>query len=375
MNDPVVHFVADDLSVSVDLHQAGLDQPVHVRVQAAHARRELPRKHVYGPLGKVDRRAPGKSVEIERAAFRDVVRHVRDVHAEPIVAVAQSLDRDGIVEVPRVLAVDRDDDPIAEIGAMAQLGGRHRHITGTRLRDGIWSVLVGDAVLAQDDLGVDAGIVQSPEHLDDTPSRAPGHTRPAVDLDGHHVAVRGVEHLRSSDADIRVDPRIERTHERRARPLQTELPDEGRVAALDNLDHAAFGPPVRSRALDADDHAVAVHRPSAQRLRYEDIGGAIRVLGRHEREAAGVALEPASHLVNSLRERKLIAAHDHELAARDQRPELAPERRARGLWHVQQAREFSGRCRRPRPCAKGPKESVVVGHVKCAESVAVRWLP
>ena len=40
-----------------------------------------------------------------------------------------------------------------------------------RLRDRLVAVRVGDAVLADDDLGVDAGLVDVAEHLDDAAER------------------------------------------------------------------------------------------------------------------------------------------------------------------------------------------------------------
>jgi hypothetical protein len=56
-------------------------------------------------------------LEVERAAFRDVVRDVGDMDAQPEVAV---LNRS--IEIAssksRVLAVDRDRRPAAEIGAL-----------------------------------------------------------------------------------------------------------------------------------------------------------------------------------------------------------------------------------------------------------------
>ena len=54
---------------------------------------------------------------IERAALGHVMRDVGDVDAEPVVAVRQLLDADRVVEVARVLAVDRHRDRLTEIGA------------------------------------------------------------------------------------------------------------------------------------------------------------------------------------------------------------------------------------------------------------------
>ncbi len=76
---------------------------------------------MHGAFGEVHRRAALVRFAIERAALRDVVRHIRDVHAEPVVPVRQLLDRDRIVKVARVLAVDGDRRHVTEIRAAADV--------------------------------------------------------------------------------------------------------------------------------------------------------------------------------------------------------------------------------------------------------------
>ena len=109
----VVDLVADDVAVPIDFHHARLHQAIDVRVQAAQSGRQLRRKHVHGALGKIDRRPALVRFLVERAALLHIVRDVSDVHSEPVVAVRQPLNRDRVVEVARMFAVDRD--------------GRHRH--------------------------------------------------------------------------------------------------------------------------------------------------------------------------------------------------------------------------------------------------------
>ncbi len=117
VQDAVVELVPHDLAVQVDLHQAGLDEPIDVGIQATESGGELRGKHVHRALGKIHRRAAVVAFAIERAVLMDVVRDVRDVHAEPEVAVGQLLDRDRIVEIARVLAVDRHGGHATEVGA------------------------------------------------------------------------------------------------------------------------------------------------------------------------------------------------------------------------------------------------------------------
>ena len=117
--------------------------------------RQLGRKHVHGALGKVHRRRALVAFLIERAALGHVVRDVRDVDAEPVVAVRQRLDADRVVEIARVLAVDRHRDRLTEIGAAGDVPRRHR-AERVRLFDRRLAVRVGNAELPDDDLGVDA---------------------------------------------------------------------------------------------------------------------------------------------------------------------------------------------------------------------------
>ena len=90
VNHPVVKLVAHDGPLPVDLHQAGLHQPIDVRIEAAQAGGELGREHVHGPLGKIHRSGPVVAFFVERAALRHVMGHVGDVHAEPVVAVRRA---------------------------------------------------------------------------------------------------------------------------------------------------------------------------------------------------------------------------------------------------------------------------------------------
>ncbi len=172
VDDAVVQLVSDDRARSrVDLHQAGLDEPIDVRVEAAQSRRELRRKHVDGALWKVDGRAALVRLDVERARLGHVVRDVRDVHAEPVVAVRQLVDRDRVVEVARVLAVDRHGRPVAEVRAADAIAIAHDAAELFRFRDGVVAVLVRQVVLADDDRGVDARFLEPAEHLGDAAER------------------------------------------------------------------------------------------------------------------------------------------------------------------------------------------------------------
>ena len=206
----VVHLVAHDLAAAIHLHQARLHQPIDVRIEAAQPGGQLRRKHVDGALGEVHRRAALVGLLVERAAFLHVVRHVGDVHAEPVVAVRQPLDGDRIVEVARVLAVDRDRRHLAEIGAPADVPLLDGAADPAGLFDGLLGMRVRDVELADDDLRVDAWLVDVPEHLDHPPDRTARGGRPARDLDEHHLAGFRGRRLAGRHVHVGQHPAIER---------------------------------------------------------------------------------------------------------------------------------------------------------------------
>ncbi len=272
---------------------------------------------------------------VERAPLPDVVRHVGDVHAEPEVAVLQLLERNRIVEVAGVLAVDRDDVEPAEIGApgdavparVDRAGASAPARETPRLGNGRLFVSVGQAVLADDDGGVDAWIVDAAEHLDDPPDRPAGGARPPDDLDRHHLPGLRAARIGWRHRDVGLQATVERRDETDPRRVDIEPSHETTVGALEDLDDAALGPIAAAEALDARDHAVAVHRLLNVRRRDEDIrlAGAAGAVGSHEGVSPGVQLQPADDEVHLLGQAVALAAHLDQQPLVDEALELAPE--------------------------------------------------
>ena len=360
VDDPVVQLVAHYLAATVDLHQARLHEPVDVRVEAAHAGRQLAREHVDGALGEVDRGAAGEAVEVEGAALGHVVGDVGDVHAEPVVAVGQLLDRDRVVEVAGVLAVDGDDLPAAEIAAAGDLARRHGMVAAAGLGDGVGGVGVGNAVLAQHDLGVDARIVETAEDFDDASGRRPGRPGPALDLDRHHVAVGGRQAVGGGDAHVGVEPGVERRHDRAA-ALEAKLSDHLGAAPLEDLDDPAFAAPIGPGAARPGPTTRSPCMAPARALSGTKTSAVCAVSGQHEREAAGMALQAAGHDVDPVGQREASAADHHQRAVGDQRLELAPERRPLARRDAEASGERARRLGRAAVAANGLEE-ILLGH-------------
>ena len=92
-----------------------MGEPVDVGIEAANAVTETFRQHRDDAIRQVDTVAALVGFAIERAAGRHVRSHVRDVHAESPAAAGNSFDVDCVVEVPRVIRIDRDDEFVPKI--------------------------------------------------------------------------------------------------------------------------------------------------------------------------------------------------------------------------------------------------------------------
>ena len=181
---------------------------------------------------EVDRSAPLVGLDVEGAAFLDVVRDVGDVHAEPVVPVLQPFKRDGVVEVPGVLAVDRHRRQGSEVGPALDVLRPHRCAQACRLGHRIFAVRVGQRVLTDDDSRVDARRVDRAEHFDDAPERRTGGRRPSRQLDDDHVARLGAAGVFLGHLDIGEHAPIERHDESPGGVVDVVAADERRVAAL-----------------------------------------------------------------------------------------------------------------------------------------------
>ena len=85
-----------------------------------------------------------------------------------------------------------------------------------RLGHGVIGVLVGNAELADDDLGVDARRVDVAEHFLDAAKRTAAGRRPARDLDQDHVRRLGLAAIVRRNLDVHDHPPVERDDEAEA---------------------------------------------------------------------------------------------------------------------------------------------------------------
>ena len=342
VDDAVVHLVAHDRPARVHFHQARLHQPVHVWVEAAQAGGEGRRKHVHGTFGEIDGGPPLVGFLVERRALSDVVRHVRDVYAEPVVAIGQACNRDRVVEVTRMLTVNRYRRDGPKISAPTDVLVLDGAADSLRLGDGVWRMGIRDAEFADDDLRIDTGLVDVAEHFDHTPNRAPRRGRPARNLHQHHLARFGRGRLPGRHVDIGEHTSIEGHDEAEAPGIGLEATDDGGLAALQDAEdlplESALGAP-----LDAHHHPVSMHGFGEVARRNVDVLPVawLRVLRHHKPEAPGVCLELAHHQVHLVRQPEPVAANLEQFAVGDERLEVALEGHALVARELEQLRQFT----------------------------------
>ncbi len=337
-----MQFVADDGAVAaIDFHQARLHQPIDVRIEAAQAGRQLRGEHVHGPLREVHRRAALVRLPVERPVLGDVARDVRDMHAEPEVPVRQPIDRDRVVEIARVFAVDGDRRPVAEVGPAPAVALAHAGAQPAGLGNRVLTVFVRQVVLVDDDGRVDAGLLEPAQHLDDPSQRGAGGRRKSGDLHRDHFTRRRAAALAGPDLHVHDQAPVERDHESVPRIVDVEAAHDGRRRALEDPHDASLGPPVAAGVLDAHDDAIAVH--GLIQVRAGDIDARRPVLERrigiHEGEPAGIRRDASHHQVHSIRQAESLAPDFDEGPRGHQRTQPALERRpllARDAQHAQQ---------------------------------------
>ena len=186
--------------VEVDDHR--LREAVPALHEAADVARECVREHGHDPVGEVDRRAAQVGLLVEHPALAHVVGHVRDVDREAVAPVLPALDPDRVVVVARRLGVDRDREPAPEVGPPGHLVRPHRARHALRLLLDLRREGVGQGVLGDDDLEVDAGVGEVAQDLGDPPHGVargggrPGHVR------RDHLARDGAAFLPDRDEQL-----------------------------------------------------------------------------------------------------------------------------------------------------------------------------
>ena len=210
VDDAFVHLVPHDISATVDLHQARLHETIDMRIEAAQAGRELRWEHVDRALGKVDGRAALVGFFVEGTPLGHVMGDVGDVHPQPVMPVSQAFNRDCVIKVACVLAVDGHGGDRTKISSPAKVAFLDDTAEAPRLLNRLFRMRIWNVVLANDDLRVDAWLLDTSEHFDDAADWPARRRRPACDFDEHHVTGLGRGPLARGEVDVGQDTAIER---------------------------------------------------------------------------------------------------------------------------------------------------------------------
>ena len=202
--------------------------------------------------------------------------HVGDRHDEAIAveralatAVLRGLAIHSVVEVTGVFAVDGDERHVGEVDAITLVGGAHLLGQAGRLRQSLRRETMRHFVLAHRDLDLHAGVVDLAQHFGHAAHRLRIQRRGLGQLDGDDLACGRVRDRVLRDHDVLTVALVFGRHEPDAALVQ-QAADDGRLAALEDLEHAALGAALAVVAHHARLHTIAMqHRTHFLRRKIE----------------------------------------------------------------------------------------------------------
>ena len=150
------------VALGVDAHFYEEAAAIFVRLERAPAIGQRFGQHWDHPIGKIDRVAATACLSVKRRAWTHVVGDVGDGDEEAE-AVPICFGVNGVVEVARILAVDREQRRVAQVSAAAKPGGARSLGLGKRQ---FWED-IGDGVSGNADQADRTGIAEAAEPLDD----------------------------------------------------------------------------------------------------------------------------------------------------------------------------------------------------------------
>jgi hypothetical protein len=244
--------------------------------------------------------------------------HIGDMDLQRVVAVVQPLHPHGIVEIARRLAVDGDDIERPKVLPPGDLVFRNHCADRLRLLDRRHGKPMGDVMLADHHLDVNAEVVRVPEHFNHAPhgvivilgklENLAVHDHPVqirgpmyFDRRRAHTILRGalLGNLQTvRDLDPLADAVVVRDHERAA-SLHPELAHHLRVCSPQHPDDLAIGAPIALDSSNTHQHAVAVHSLLRRFGRNKDVppNAFNRLIGNQEAVAVAMHVQPAGRIL------------------------------------------------------------------------------
>ena len=258
-DDPAAPIGSDDDPFVGQLDQHAHREPPPVRLEAGEVVRDDLREHRNHAVGQINAVSPGKRLAVQFRSAADEMRDVGDVNPEQPMAILQSLQGDGIIEVAGLGGIDGDDRVPGKVRSIATVFAR---VESLGLPPGVFEhglgKFPGQAELVNDHLGIHPRLSAGTEDFND-------HSFAFIRVAGkadhfHDDLVTRAAILGSCIADQ--NGRIECAAVDQHQPQSGSFPvgaDKAVGPAADNFNDLA-GPPllVSTAAFSgAGDHAVA----------------------------------------------------------------------------------------------------------------------
>ena len=291
----LVEVGVEGLALLVEGQVADHAQAVHVGVQRADPVREALREHGQDGAGKIHAGGAPQRLAVQGPPWADVMGHVRDGDHQTV-AAGRAGDVDGVVEVPRVLAVDGHQGQVSEIAPPGDVVRRDvvGHALGRDQRRRLELVREPLRVGGGEDL--EARIARRPEHRDDLAFQRALEV--AVQPDLHHLAV--VRPRVAGHGDVSGQVPVVRNHPGRL-PLGLVDAEDELSPLLDDLDHLGRQATVATADHPCADH-VAVEGTLGVLRGYEEVvlAPTFPEQGRDEAVALRFQMDDPGHLPTRL---------------------------------------------------------------------------
>ena len=263
---------ADALRSSVfgELKEGRVGEAVHLRLQAANAVAQSLRQHGNDAIGEIDAVAPVVGFTVQRPARFHVGGDIGDMDTEAPAAAGEPFDVDRVIEIARIVRVDRDDELVAQILASLEHFFADGFRDSLRFFEDVSRKFRRKMVLPDDGQHVHAGRGAGPKDFDDLALGIDMARFPRFETDDDLIAALRFsreQRLRwNLDVNVVDNARIIRNDvEKVFRLLQSS--DDRIVRTFQDADHPSFGAPlagfragVTFIAGDPGHHFVAVHR-------------------------------------------------------------------------------------------------------------------
>ncbi len=290
--------------------QEKLDAPgqaIHGGLERAELVAQRLRQHRNDAIHEVRRVPAPARLDIERAAGLHVMRHIRDVHPQPPAIRPRPLQTNGIVEILRVVRIDRDDPVTTAIHAPLAIAWRDGRPQAARLLQDGFGELQREVVLAQHREHVHPFGVRGAEDLNDLAFGVRMARLPFAQFDHHLVPdLRGPADIaRRHHVDIVGNPRVV-GHDVEKLPAALERADHLRAATFQDADHRPGGGRGRLRSqslrthIASHEHVVLVQGGGGRAFGNDDFLE-VRIVGLQKTLALAVHANPPGNEVRRAR--------------------------------------------------------------------------